>query len=212
MSEPDGDRPESSATADVALITRAVTVAASVESAGSEVLVVRPEGLVSGLTVGPGDLVEVYWAGTDEERSLPARIAEVESNGSPLWRLTVTGPSTRSRRRKAVRAAAVLPVTIPWAGGQLTGVTEDLSEAGLRARLDGWGLPPEPGTELGLGISLTADDLVTARGRVVRLQDHGGTWTVSVEFVDLPERDADRVRRSVFGALREQRAAETADD
>jgi hypothetical protein len=120
-----------------------VTVAASVESAGSEVLVVRPEGLVSGLTVGPGALVEVSWAGADEERS---------------------------------------------------------------------GLPPEPGTDLGLGLSLTADDLVTARGRVVRLQDHAGTWTVSVEFVDLPERDADRVRRSVFGALREQRAAETADD
>ncbi|WP_409331316.1 PilZ domain-containing protein [Trujillonella humicola] len=212
MSEPHRDRPPASAAADVALITRAVTVAAGVESSGSDVLVVRPEGLLPGTSVGPGDLVEVYWAGTEEERSLPAKVTEVSGNGSPLWHLSVTGPSARSRRRKAVRAAAVLPVTAPWAGGQLAGVTEDVSEAGLRARVDGWGLPPDHGTILTVAIALGEQDVVTARGRVVRLQDRAGEWVISLEFTDLPERDADRVRRSVFAALREQRAAETADD
>jgi hypothetical protein len=213
MSESPTDRPPTSATADVALITRALTVTASVDASGATSLVVRPEvgGLSGGVAVRPGDLVEVYWAGADEERSLPARVAEVGGNGVPTWHLTITGPSGRSQRRKAVRAAVALPVVIPWAGGQATGATEDLSEAGLRARVDGWGLPPDPGTTLTVLVTLDDDQVVSARSQVVRVQDRGGEWVLSVGFRDLPDADADRLRRRVFSALREERAAE-ADD
>jgi hypothetical protein len=213
MSELDTDRPSTSATADVALVTRALTVTAGVDASSATTLVVRPEsgGLSSDHPVRPGDLVEVYWAAADEERSLPARVAEVDGDGAPRWHLTITGPSGRSQRRKAVRAAVALPVSIPWAGGQASGLTEDLSEAGLRARVDGWGLPPDAGTPLVALLTVADDEVVRVRGQVVRVQDRGGAWVISLQFAGLPDADADRLRRRVFAALREERAA-AADD
>lgn len=211
MSETDTDRPPASATADVALITRAITVAASVDDSTATTLVVRPglDGLDASIQVKPGDLVEVYWAGAEEERSLPARVEKVEGNGSPQWHLTVTGPSGRSQRRKAVRVPVRLPVVVPGVDGEAVGATEDLSEVGCRARVDGWGLAPDPGELLTMQITLDDDgDVISLRGRVVRVQDRAGVWRLAVEFVDLSERDGDRLRRRVFAAMREQRAAQ----
>jgi hypothetical protein len=215
MDESGTDRPPPSASADIALITRAVTVTASVDDSGDSMLVVRPvaDSAALGVTIKPGDLVEVYWAGSAEERALPARVSEVDGGGSPRWHLTVTGPTRRSQRRRAVRVAVELPVAIPWAGGQATGVTEDLSEAGLRARVDGWGLPPDPGAVIHVNVTLDGgEDVVAARGEVLRMQNRGGQWLLSLQFVALPEADQDRLRRRVFASLREQRAAAADDD
>ena len=95
---------------------------------------------------------------------------------------------------------------LPWADGQLVGETIDLSEAGVRVVVDGWALPPEAGTRLEVGLMLD-DEAVHVRGQVVRLQDNGGRWLMSLSFLDVPERDADALRKRVFQALREERAA-----
>lgn len=208
MEEPGTDRPEPSAAADIALITRGVTVTANVAESGSEVLVLCPAaGAPGAVTLKEGDLVEVYWAGESEERSLPARVAAVDEGDVPRWHLTVTGPTRRSQRRKAVRVAVDLPVTMPWAGGLAAGLTEDLSEAGLRARVDGWGVAPDPGTRIRLDVTLdAAEGALDVAGEVVRLQVRGAQWLLSVRFLDLTERDEDRLRRRVFAAMREERA------
>jgi hypothetical protein len=208
MTDSDASRPHESSRADVTLVTRGITVTAAVDVSTEFSIVVRPdgEGAAWKTSVKDGDPVELYWVGGDEERTLPAKVVEVEPGDEVRWHLVATGPAQRSQRRKAVRARVVVPVYLPWADGQLVGETVDLSEAGVRVVVDGWGLPPEAGTRLGISLTLT-DEVVHLRGQVVRQQDHGPRWLLSLSFLDVPERDGDVLRKRVFQALREERAA-----
>ena len=96
---------------------------------------------------------------------------------------------------------------MPWAGGLLNGLTIDISEGGIKALVDGWGLPPEAGTPLPVTVTLEIGAEVDVRGEVVWTADRGTQqWVLAVRFIDVPERDADAIRRRVFRALREERA------
>ena len=203
----DASRPEESTRADVTLVARGVTVTASVDVSTEFTIVVRPdgEGTTWKTSVKDGDSVALYWIGADEERTLPAKIVEVEPGEEVRWHLRATGPAERSQRRKAVRARVTVPVYLPWLDGQLVGETVDLSEAGVRVLVDGWGLPPEPGTRLDISITL-ADEVLDLRGSVVRQQTSGPRWLISLSFRDVDERQATQLRRRVFQALREERA------
>jgi len=211
MSDIAASRPQESIQADVTLITRGITVTARVDVSTDSVLVVQPQGGSEALSpaVKPGDRVEVFWVGEQEELALPARIDEVDAGEQPRWRLTPTGPAERSQRRRSVRAHVELPVVIPWLDGQMTGATLDLSEAGTRVLVDGWGLPPEPGTRLRLNLTL-GEALLDLRGELVWQRARGVQWVLAVHFDDVPERDADRLRRRVFEELRAERSRATA--
>ena len=207
MADIDVNRPPESSQADVTLVTRGITVTASVDVSDDFSLVVRPHGEGSAWkeSVKLGDPVEVFWVGGYEERTLPATISQVETGEEPRWHLAATGPAERSQRRKAVRARVELPVVLPWAGGELTGNTVDLSEAGMRALVDGWGLPPESGTPMRVTITLDKD-FVDVRGELVWQADRGAQWLMAMRFDDVPEHTADLLRRRVFEALRAERA------
>ncbi|MGY2066614.1 PilZ domain-containing protein [Blastococcus sp. SYSU DS0619] len=207
MTDPKGDRPEESTQADVTLVARGLTVAARVEISNENAIVVSPLGEGAGWkqAVEPGNPVAIYWVDGYEERTLPARITSVEVAEEPLWHLVATGPAERSQRRRTVRARVELPVVMPWLDGLLVGTTVDLSEAGMRALVDGWGLAPEAGTPAQVSITLD-DDTVHVPGHIVRQQVAGPRWLLSMQFHELPEREADLLRRRVFRALREERA------
>jgi hypothetical protein len=204
----DLDRPEESASADLTLVAHGITVTACVEESGTGVVVVVPAGdgdASRASVIGPGDAVELYWVGGEEERTLKGLVAGIGTGDYPRWRITVSGPAERSQRRKAVRARIQLPVLIPWAGGQLEGTTVDISEAGMRAKLNGWGTPLDPGDSC--QVSLAIDDvLVHVFGEIVWNNVRGAEWLLAVKFVDVPERAADVLRRRVFKALRDERA------
>ncbi|MGY1834995.1 PilZ domain-containing protein [Blastococcus sp. SYSU DS0510] len=56
--------------------------------------------------------------------------------------------------------------------------------------------------------SITIDeDTVDVQGQIVRQQVQGRRWLLSVQFRELSEQDATVLRRRVFRALREERAA-----
>ena len=170
MSDDDLDRPEESASADVTLISRGVTITAHVEVSDTYVVVVRPTGGGPGwdsTAIEVGDAVELYWVGGQEERTLAGTVTQLEAGEDARWHLAVKGQAERSQRRKAVRARVEVPVIIPWAGGQMTGNTVDLSESGMRALMDGWGLPPEPGTPTQLSLDL--GDALAPPARRVRV-------------------------------------------
>ena len=204
----DQDRPEERASADVTLVAHGITVTAAVEVSESGLVVVRPEGDGTAwkAAVGRGDAVELYWVGGEEERTLEGLVSVIEDGDDPRWHLSVSGPATRSQRRKAVRARVQVPVLIPWAGAQLTGTTVDISEAGIRALMDGWGVPLEPGTSC--QVSLDLDDvLVHLIGELVWTSVRGSAqWLLAIKFVDVPEQAGDVLRRRVFKALRDERA------
>jgi hypothetical protein len=206
-SVPGVDHPEEQTEAHVTLLIRGVSVSTLVESVHQGVIVVRPSvGEYAEQTVAAvGDRMEVFWRGPEHHRSLPANVVEVEEGAVPRWRLQITGPAEQSQRRKAVRARVSLPVHARTGSIELKGETADLSEDGMRAMLDGWGLPPEPGMGLDVRVELE-DGPVATKAEVVRQQSRGARWLTSIRFVDIAEKDQDRLRRRVFQALREERA------
>jgi hypothetical protein len=207
MDDSDVNRPPESSQADVTLITRGITVTACVDVSSEHALVVSPQSEGSWLrtAVDHGDKVEVFWIAGNEERTLPATVVEVDDGEQPRWHLAPTGPAARSQRRKAVRARVALPVVLPWADSQLTGTTVDLSEAGMRALVDGWGVPPENGTRMQVTIDLETG-FVDLRGEVIWVSTRGPRWLLAMRFDDVHERDGDRMRQRVFAALRAERA------
>ena len=191
------------------LISRGITVTAHVEVSDVSLVVVVPTGDAAAwedADLQEGDAVELYWIGGQEERTLAGTISQIDRGADPRWHLAVAGQAERSQRRKAVRARVSVPVIIPWAGSQMTGSTVDLSEGGMRALMDGWGVPLDPGTPS--QVSLTLDDaLVHLHGEIVWTSIRGAQWLLAMRFVDVPEKAADTLRRRVFQALRDERAA-----
>jgi hypothetical protein len=208
MTDPYLDRPEESASADVTLISRGITVTAHVEVSDVSLVVVRPIGDATAwedAALQPGDAVELYWIGGQEERTLAGTVSQVDG-GEALWHVAVSGQAERSQRRKAVRARVELEVLIPWAGAQMSGTTVDLSEGGMRALMDGWGLPPDSGTLT--QVSLMLDDVpLLLHGEIVWTSIRGAQWLLAMKFHDVSEKAGDLLRRRVFQALRDERAA-----
>jgi hypothetical protein len=199
-------RPEESGSADVTLLARGVTVTASVDMSSTGLVVVRPSTDRPLEEIQPGDRVELYWVGGHEERTLGGTVSSIEGAPEPRWHIAVSGMAESSQRRKAVRARVAVDVLIPWAGGQMTGTTVDLSESGMRALMDGWGLPPEPDTLTQVSLALD-DALLHLQGRIVWTSIRGAQWLLAMQFLDVPENAGDRLRRRVFQALRDERAA-----
>jgi len=209
-SEPGVDHPEEQSEAEVMLADLGISVSTRVEFVDDGVLTVRPSvsEYVEQLVAGVGDRVEVFWRAGEGTRALPAEVLQVGPGAAPRWRLQITGPSEAGQRRQAVRARVALPVEVGYGSFEVTGETVDLSEAGLRAMCDGFGVPPEAGSTLDLVLELP-DGPLSTRAEVLRLQARAARWLLSLNFLDLPEKDGDRVRRRVFQALREERARQS---
>ena len=203
------DRPEESGAADVTLVSRGITVPVCVEVSSTGVVIVRPsdDAPPTRDAIELGDAVELYWVGGQEERTLKGLVSSIEGGPEPRWHLSVKGPAERSQRRKAVRGRVQIPVIIPWGGAQMEGSTVDLSEAGMRALMDGWGVPMDPGTTTQL--TLTLDDaLVHLHGEIVWTVERGKQWLLAMKFLDVSDKAADLLRKRVFQALRDERAAQ----
>jgi hypothetical protein len=209
-SVPGVDHPEEQSEADVTLTGRGIAVNCRVEFVSDDVIVVRPSvsDYMDQSVVGVGNQVEIFWRGPEDQRMLPATVLEVEQGAVVRWRLRATGPAETSQRRKAVRARVAVPIEAGYQSYEMPGESIDLSEAGMRVNLDGFGLPPEPGSVLDLVIKLETGEVRT-KAEVVRQQARGARWLMSLSFLDLEERDGDKLRRRVFQALREERARAT---
>jgi c-di-GMP-binding flagellar brake protein YcgR len=200
-------RPEVDDEAEVTPREHRYPVSTRVEQVTGETVVVRPSvgDFADQEVVRVGDHVQVFWRDATDVWALPAQVAVVERGAVPRWRLTVMGPAESVQRREAVRARIPVPVTVVLGTIHLDGEVVDLSERGIRAVVDALGSPPLPGSVVLLTVHLEDGD-VTSRAEVVWHHTRGGRWAVSLRFLDLPEREQDRVRRRVFRAMREERA------
>jgi c-di-GMP-binding flagellar brake protein YcgR len=211
-SVPGVDHPEEQGEAEITLVGRGVSVSSRVEVVQNEYISVRPSvgEFVDQVVVKVGDVVEVFWKTEDAQRALPAEVTDVEQGAVIRWRMRATGPAEISQRRKAVRGRVAVPVVAEYGSIDLKGTTIDISEAGLRAEFEGLGAPPEAGAKVDLAVQLEEGGFKT-KAEVVRTQARGARWIISIRFVNLQEKDQDRIRRRVFQALREERASK-ADD
>lgn len=207
MEIPGVDLPEADSAVDVTSLWRGVAVGARVQTADPHALLVRPSAgdYVDAAVVAAGEPVEVFWHGPTGGRALPAEVVHVDGGAVPRWHLTVTGPAEDRQRRTAVRCRLALPVTVTLRGVDLSGETRDLSEAGVRVLVEGFGAAPDLGTPLGVAVDV-GDGVAWYRAEVQRVQAKGPDWLMSLHFLDPAERDQDRLRRRVFQALREERA------
>jgi c-di-GMP-binding flagellar brake protein YcgR len=206
-SVPGVDHPEEETEAVVALSGRGIFVSSRVLAVDAASIAVSP---LTGKTaeqvvVRGGDAVEVLWNGVDTQRVVPAEVTDVEESPVVRWRMRITGPAQPRQRRAAVRGRVAVAVEAECGEKVLTGRTVDLSEGGLRAEFEGMSAPPEADAELVLALHLE-DAVLRTPARVVRTQVRRDRWVMSIRFLDLPEKDQDRVRRRVFRALREERA------
>lgn len=182
-------------------------VSTRVEHVTSGTLVVRPSvgDFADQEVVRVGDHVQVFWHDATDVWALPAQVGTVERGAAPRWHLVVSGPAEPIQRREAVRARLTVPITAVLNGVDLEGEVVDLSERGIRAVLEAFGNPPEQGTVVPATVHLEDGD-VASRAEVVWHHTRAGRWVVSLRFVDLAEREQDRLRRRVFRAMREERA------
>jgi c-di-GMP-binding flagellar brake protein YcgR len=206
-SVPGVDHPEEQTEAEVTLVGRGISVTSRVEVVHDGVISLRPSvgEFVQQVVVQVGDEVEVFWKREDTQRAVPAEVVGVEQGAVVRWRMRMTGPAETSQRRKAVRGRMVMPVEAEYGTVELKGETVDLSEAGMRAQFEGFGVLPEAGNTMMLTFDL-GDGPVKMKAEVVRTQTRGARWLMSIRFVNIAEKDQDRVRRRVFQALREERA------
>lgn len=212
MSGPGVDHPVTDGAADVTPLFRKLSVNARVETADPRSVVLRPSvgDFVGQDVVAVGEEVEVFWQGPSGGRALTAAVAHVEYGPSPRWHLSVTGAAADRQRRTAVRCRLALPVTVTLRGVDCAGSSRDLSEAGLSVTVEGHGPAPDAGTPLGVTVHLE-DGALWYRAEVVRAQNRGHQWVLSLRFIDPPERDQDTLRRRVFTGLREERARGAVD-
>lgn len=206
-SVPGIDHPEEQSEADVTLPGRGISVSTRVELVHDGVIVVRPSvgEFTDQAVASVGDVAEVFWRTPEEQRTVAAEVESAETGTVVRWRLRMTGPAEQSQRRSAVRARVTVPVEVGVGSQELSGESVDLSEAGMRVQVDGFGFVPESGSRLDVLLKLE-DGALKAKVQVVRVQDRGSRWLMSLQFVDLQEREGDRLRRRVFQALREERA------
>ena len=207
MSEPGIDHPEVDGEAQVSLPGRGITVSSRVESLDGDVLSLRPSvgEFVEQAVVGQGSLVEIQWQRPEDQRAAPAEVIAVETGAVLRWRVRMTGPAEVTQRRKAVRGRVVVPVEVGLGNLELKGESSDLSENGIKISMDGFGMQPEPGDSVDLRIDLEGGVVVTT-AEVIRETARGARWSLSTRFLDIEEKDQDRIRRRVFQALREERA------
>jgi hypothetical protein len=201
------DHPEEQSEAEVTLTARGISVSTRVEFVGDGLLTVRPSvgEYVEQVVASTGDQVEVFWKSGEDTRALPAEVLTADAGAAPRWRLQITGPAEISQRRQAVRGRVSVPLEIGYGSAEMTGETVDLSENGMRAAAEGFGIPPEPGSTLDLVVQLE-DGPLKVKGELVRFAARGTRWLLSIRFRDMQEKDGDRIRRRVFQALREERA------
>lgn len=200
-------RPEIDVEVEITPVGRTLSVSARVEDAGPADVVVRPgvSGFVDEAVVAVGERVSVLWLSSEGARALPAEVATVERGAVPRWHLKVVGPAEAIQRRQAVRARVALPVVAVVNGIDLAGDIVDISEGGVRAVVEPYGVTPIAGSTLSLTVQLE-EGPITAPAEVVRQQTVDARWALSLRFTDLPEKEQDRLRRRVFRAIREERA------
>ena len=168
---------------------------------GRDLLVAVPNapGTIVPVVGRPGELLTLQWVNTRGAAEVECRLVEVARNALASWRLLGLGEPVVRQRRAYVRAEVRIPVTLVDEEGGLAGWVVDLSEGGARVvrvadRLE---LEDQP-LQLQLQLEIEGRD-VLVQGEVLRVDpDHGGSPAVAVKFLDLHDRDADRIRRFVF--------------
>src|SRR3954447_14539551 len=131
--------PEVKAVVDVVGIEEGRVATSIIEKiSGDEIVLTLPQDREQRLIrLKPGTRLELIWKDPDGLLALPVQV--VPSEAANEVRVQRTGSIAPGQRRWAVRAPLVLPVELTHGDDQVSGLTIDISEGGLRCLLDAAG-------------------------------------------------------------------------
>jgi hypothetical protein len=149
----------------------------------------------------------LVWRGARDLMQAPVVVVQSTRPPGPQWLLQVTGRPTTCQRRSFVRVDVQLPVVLHVERTDHEITALDVSEGGLRCSTrEALGLPGGTVVE----VSAAFDDELQLRlsAEVVRARRTfpEAPLDLGLRFRDLSIKDADRLRRWIFGELRRQRA------
>lgn len=186
-----------------------VDIAVGAEVVAAHVTQVRSSGVVLELAEEPADTepLRLYWQTDEGVRTVLARVAlRWPVRTGVRWHVLPAVDDGSDNRRDAVRAPLRLKLqfTERESGALFRGRTLDVSESGLRCRLELAATAPTEGAAVDVGLLLRGAVFPLPGVARTVVGDESG-WDVAVAFTDLAESMADLLRAQVFAALREQR-------
>ncbi|RZU51403.1 PilZ domain-containing protein [Krasilnikovia cinnamomea] len=207
MGSPDpADLPDVNDLVDVTLDSRTEPLAAVIGAVtGDTVLLTDPIDRTGRFVLpdsGEGGLL--VWGAGGSLRQAPVEVLQTSRQPAPAWTVRLTAPAARCQRRAFVRASVNLPVVVKHSGKQLEVIAIDISEGGLRCNV-----LSDAGVKVGDQVvaEFDAGQPMAAPAMVVRVLrgDAERPTELGLSFTDLKIREADNIRKYVFGQLLEQR-------
>lgn len=168
------------------------------------VVVAAPVGAPAALLESGQREIELSWLSLRGWHRQRCALAERTGGRAWLWRLRPIAEPELLQRRRFVRARAAIRLLAVLPGASVPGVTVDLSEGGLRIRIERRDVADE--TPVRIEVTLGGEAL-TLPGRVLRATATDDGQTELVVTFDTETRETDAVRRFVFELQLRARAA-----
>jgi c-di-GMP-binding flagellar brake protein YcgR len=169
------------------------------------VVVAAPVGAPAALLESGQRDIELSWLSPRGWHRQRCALAERIASRPRLWRLRPTAAAELLQRRRFARARAAIPVVVVWPGAAVPGVTVDLSEGGLRIRVDRPEAELVAGTAVRIQVTLPRDALALP-AHVLRATNNRDQAELVVTF-DTESRETEAIRRFVFELQLRARAA-----
>lgn len=149
----------------------------------------------------------VGWTMEKGALEAPVELSDQKTGELPTWTLRPIGSLVETQRRNFVRLETNVHVRlhIMESGAPIEAITLDVSEGGLRCRIDKWALDPG-GRPFAIELPF-ADELLHLTAQSVWWGPLGsdGYRAVGLRFLDVPPSVADTIRVYIFNAQIELR-------
>lgn len=173
---------------------------------GGEIVLGAPLDLAEDQQPAAGERLLVMWEDQAGPHTLPCSFVAMVPRELPQWRLVPDGTAKGDQRRRHVRASTDGAATVVRDQKTMTAALLDVSEGGLRCRLDDVDDVAGVGDLISCGFNASGKDL-ELRGKVVQVHlDLGKPRVLAVSFLDLTGHQADELRRHVFAEQSRARA------
>jgi c-di-GMP-binding flagellar brake protein YcgR len=165
-----------------------------------QVAVPTAPGTIVPVVAEPGQHVTLHWVSARGAADVQCRLREVARDDLASWWVQALGLPMVRQRRAYVRAEVHMPLQLLPAPGAspLEGWAVDLSEGGVKL------VTLDQRFDIGRRAIVELEiegQAVFISGEILRVRsDEDGYATMALRFVDVHNRDADRIRRFVFNA------------
>jgi hypothetical protein len=172
----------------------------------SDIMLSAPLDLAEGQEPAGGERLLLMWEDITGPRTLPCSFAAVVPRELPQWRVQPDGLAKGEQKRRHVRAATEGAAHVVRDQALHAAHLLDVSEGGLRCRLDDADAVVAVGDLISCGFKAGLHEL-DLRGRVVQVHlDLGEPRVLAVQFIDLTSAQSDELRRHVFAEQARTRA------